>query len=135
MKILHLSDPVHGWIDITFGKEPDAYTFTASDVPNDCLLDLAAATIRIVNGSVSETVYFSLEPDFMSCQLHREPNEIRIVLKSPPHAVPVFENSFPLLAFARRLRFELLRIEPRYSTDDGWTRPFPRHEVDLLGFK
>ncbi|GAA5130869.1 hypothetical protein JIN84_05275 [Luteolibacter yonseiensis] len=132
MKILHLSDPTHGWINITFGKEPETYTVTASGVPNDCLLDLAAATIRIAKGSVFETVRFSLEPDFMTCRLQRESDSIRIVIMSPDHVAPVFEAAFSLQAFTRRLRFELLRIESRCSTDHGWTRPFPYQEVDLL---
>jgi hypothetical protein len=132
MKILHLSDPQHGWINITFGKEPDTYAFTASEVPNDGLLDLAAATIRIVKGSFFETALFSLEPDFMTCELHRESDSVRIVIRHPDHIAPIFEDSFPLPAFAHRLRFELLRIESRYQADDGWTHPFPSHEVKLL---
>jgi hypothetical protein len=135
MKILHLSDPVHGWINITFGKEPDSYTLTASDVPNDCLLDLAAATIRIMKGSVFESVQFSLEPNFATCELHRESESVRISIRHPDHIAVIFEAAFPLQAFAHRLRFELLRIESRYSTDDGWTQPFPHREVKHLSYE
>ncbi len=132
MKILRFSDPVHGWINVTFGQEPHTYTFTASDVPNDCLLDLAAATIRITKGSLFESAQFSLEPNFVTCELHRESDSVRILIRHPDHIAPVFDASFPLRAFAHRLRFELLRIESRYSADDGWTQPFPHHEVEHL---
>src|SRR5688572_27715355 len=56
MKIFRLSVPRHGWIDITFGHEPDSYTLTASHVPNDCLRELAAATSRLLAGAVDEVI-------------------------------------------------------------------------------
>jgi len=129
MKIFHLSEPRYGWIDVTFGEPPHAYTLTASDVPNDCLRDLAAATARLLRSSTRETVQFSLEPAFASCELHRETDSVRVVVRHPGHGDPVFSAKFPLQAFARRVRFELLRIQPRYSADEGWTQPFPEHEV------
>jgi hypothetical protein len=132
MKILHLSDPNHGWIDITFGQEPDTYTLTVSDVPNDCLRDLAAATARLLTFSPQETVEFSLEPKFAICQLNRHSDLVHILLKHPDHGTPAFESTFPLQAFAKRLRFELLRIKPLYSHENGWTQPFPEHEVANL---
>lgn len=135
MKILRFSDPMHGWIDITFGQEPHTYTVTASDVPNDCLLDLAAATLRITKGSFFESAQFSLEPNFATCELHRESDSVRILIKHPDHIAPVFDASFPLRGFARRLRFELLRIEPCYSADGGWPHPFPRREVEHLSYE
>jgi hypothetical protein len=119
MKIFRLSDPAHGWIDIIFGEEPDTYTLTASDVPNDCLRDLAAATARILGGSTHETVEFSLEPNIAMCELSRESDSVRVVVSHPEHVAPVFVATFPLRAFSHRLRFELLRIESRYSDQDG----------------
>jgi len=132
MKIFHLSDPQHGWIDITFGQEPDTYTLTVSDVPNDCLRDLAAATARLLTFSPQETVEFSLEPKFAICQLSRHSDLVHILIKHPDHGAPAFESTFPLHAFAKRLRFELQRIKPLYSHEDGWTQPFPEHEVANL---
>ena len=132
VKIFHLSEPKHGWVDVTFGEPPDAFTFTVSGVPNDCLRDLAAATARLLRHSTDETVEFSLEPAFAICQLHRELDSVRVVVRHPAHADPAFDATFPLCAFARRVRFELLRIQPRYSAQDGWTRPFPEHEVANL---
>jgi hypothetical protein len=132
MKIFHLSEPKHGWIDVTFGQPPDAYTLTVSDVPNDCLRDLAAATARLLRHSTHEIVEFSLEPAFATCELHRESDSVRVIVRHPEHDDPVFDATFPLHAFARRVRFELLRIQPRYSVDDGWTRPFPEHEIANL---
>jgi hypothetical protein len=129
MKILHLFDPAHGWINITFGQEPDGYTIIASDVPNDCLRDLAAATARLLTLSVQETVKFPLEPEFVICQLSRHDASVRIQLYHPMHNAPVFEDTFPLTAFAQRLRFELLRIEPLYSNETNWTQPYPYQEV------
>lgn len=133
MRILHLSEPSHGWINITFGLKPLTYTFTASVVPNDCLRDLAAATSRLLRGSVDEEVEFSLEPGFTICQLHRNSDSVQIHLELPNQAAPTFEAAFPLAAFAKRLRFELLRIEPRYSDEAGWARPFPHNEIANLG--
>jgi hypothetical protein len=132
MKIFHLSDPKHGWIDVTFGEPPDTFTLTVSDVPNDCLRDLAAATARLLRHSTHETVEFSLEPAFVTCELQRESDLVRVVLRHPDHVDAAFDASFPLRAFARRVRFELLRIQSRYSVDDGWTQPFPEHEVANL---
>ena len=48
MKIFHLSEPSHGWINITFGESPDTFTMTVSDVPNGCLRELAAAIARLL---------------------------------------------------------------------------------------
>src|SRR5687768_18463812 len=121
MKIFRLSDPQHGWIDITFGQEPDSYTLTASHVPNDCLRDLAAATSRLLAGAVDEVIEFSLEPKFATCQLHRDADSVRVHVNHPEQNAPVFDATFPLVAFARRLRFELLRMESRYSDQSGWT--------------
>jgi hypothetical protein len=132
MKIFHLSEPKHGWIDVTFGEPPNAFSQTVSDVPNDCLRDLAAATARLLGHSTHEVVEFSLEPAFMICELLRESDSVRVVLRHPDHKGVVFEASFPLGAFARRVRFELLRIQPRYSAEDGWTQPFPEDEVANL---
>jgi hypothetical protein len=132
MKIFHLSEPKHGWIDVTFGEPPAAFTQRVSDVPNDCLRDLAAATARLSRHSTHEVVEFSLEPAFMTCELHREADAVRVVLRHPDRDGAVFEASFPLQAFARRVRFELLRIQPRYSSEDGWTQPFPEREVANL---
>ena len=132
MKIFHLSKPKHGWIDVTFGQAPGAVTMTVSDVPNDCLRDLAAATARLLRHSIHETVRFSLEPAFATCELHREMDLVRVVVTHPNHAAPPFDATFPLYAFARRVRFELLRIQQLYSADDGWTQPFPEHEVANL---
>jgi hypothetical protein len=132
MKIFHLSEPKHGWIDVTFGEPPDAFTLTVSDVPNDCLRDLAAATARLLRHSTQETVEFSLEPAFASCELQREADSVRVIVRHPAHDDPAFDATFPLHAFARRVRFELLRIQPRYSLDDGWTQPFPEHEIANL---
>src|SRR4051812_112328 len=132
MEIFHLSEPKHGWIDVTFGEPPDAFTQRVSCVPNDCLRDLAAATARLLQHSTHEVVEFSLEPVFMKCELHREANTVRVVLMHPGHDGAVFEVPFPLGAFARRVRFELLRIQPLYSVKDGWDHPFPVNEVANL---
>jgi hypothetical protein len=64
--------------------------------------------------------------------MHRESDSVRVVVRHPGHDGPAFDDIFPLRAFARRVRFELLRIQPRYSAGDGWTQPFPEHEVDNL---
>ncbi len=132
MKIFHLSEPKHGWIDVTFGEPPDAFTLTVSDVPNDCLRDLAAATARLLRHSTDETVEFSLEPAFARCELHREADSVRVIVRHPEHDDLAFGAAFPLQAFARRVRFELLRIQPLYSVDDGWTQQFPEDEIANL---
>jgi hypothetical protein len=132
MKIFHLSEPKHGWIDVTFGEPPDAFTQKVSHVPNDCLRDLAAATARLLRHSTHEVVEFSLEPAFMTCDLHRESDSIRVVLRHPDQDGAAFEESFPLRAFAQRVRFELMRIQQRYSVEDGWKQPFPEYEVANL---
>jgi hypothetical protein len=132
MKIFHLSEPKHGWIDVTFGEPPHAFTQTVSDVPNDCLRDLAAAVARLLRHSTHELVEFSLEPAYLTCELHRESDSVRVVLNHPDHDGAVFDASFPLHAFARRVRFEMLRIQPSYSVEDGWTQPFPEREVANL---
>jgi hypothetical protein len=134
MDIIRLSEPVHGWIEITFGTEPDSHTVCASDVPNDCLRDLAAAIVRLLAGSTDETIEFSLEPTFATCQLHRNLDSLHVVVKNPDpdREAPDFDATFPLRAFARRLKSELLRIESRYSDQNGWTQPFPSREVAKL---
>jgi hypothetical protein len=132
MKIFHLSEPKHGWVDVTFGAPPDFLTLTVSDVPNDCLRDFAAAIARLIRHSTYEEVQFSLEPDFASCELHRDADALRVVIRDPRLHDPVFDSTFPLNPFARRVRFELLRIQPRYSANDGWTQPFPDQEVANL---
>lgn len=82
MRIVHLSEPKYGWIDITFGEPPDAFTQTVSDVPNDCLRDLASATARLLQHSTQEVVQFWLEPSFMTCELHCESDSFRVVLSA-----------------------------------------------------
>ena len=132
MKILQLSDPQHGWIEITFGEPPVTFTETVSEVPNDCLRDLAAATARLLRNSTQEVVEFSLEPAYLVCNLRRESDQVRIVLTRSDSSGTVFEATCPLRAFAGRVRSELLRIQSRYSADDGWTQPFPEREVANL---
>ena len=132
MKIFHLTEPKHGWIGVSFGNPSDAFTFTASNVPNDCLCDLAMAVCRLLSGSKHETVEFSLEPGFAVCELHHESDSVRVVVRHPDHVESAFDDSFLLHAFARRIRFELLRIQPNYSIQDGWAQPFPELEVANL---
>ena len=132
MKIFHLSEPRHGWINVTFGEAPDTFTMTVSDVPNDCLRELAAALARLLKCGSREVVEFSLEPEFAICELHREEDSVRVIIRLPECSEAVFEAMVPLRAFALRVRFELLRIQPRYSAADGWTQPFPTHEVANL---
>jgi len=132
MKVFHLSEPKHGWIDVTFGEPPSAFTLTVSDVPNDSLRDLAAATARLLRHSTQETVEFSLEPEVARCELHREAESVRVIVRHRGHDALAFAATFPLQAFARRVRFELLRIQSHYSIDDGWTQPFPEREVANL---
>ena len=132
MKIFHLSEPKHGWIDVTFGETPDTFTLTVSYTPNDCLRDLAAATARLLRHSTHETVEFSLEPKFASCGLHRESDSVRAIVRHPEHDGPAFDATFPLHAFAQRVRFELLRIQSHYSVQDKWEHPFPEHVVANL---
>ena len=132
MKIFHLSQPNHGWIDITFGQPPDSHTVIASCIPNDCLRDLAGATSRLLTGSIDEVVKFSLEPGFAMCHMHCDSGSVRVALRDHHSENLLFDAIFPLHAFAKRLRFELLRIESRYSDQDGWKQPFPKHEIDNL---
>lgn len=132
MKIFHLSEPNHGWIDITFGQPPDGHTVTASCTPNDCLRDLVAATVRLLASSIDEVVKFSLEPGFALCRMQRDSDSVRVTVSLLDLENSVFDATFPLGAFAKRLRFELLRIESRYSDQDGWKQPFPKHEIDKL---
>jgi len=132
MRIFHLGEPTHGWIDITFGREANVYTMTVSDVPNDCLRDLATAVSLLLRGSTSESVEFSLEPGFATCELRREADEVQIVVSHPDHLAPVFTDSFPLRPFANRVRFEMLKIRHRYAVDDGWTQVFPEREIANL---
>ena len=100
MKIFHLSEPKHGWVEVTFGEPPDAFTFTVSDVPNDCLRDLAVATARLLRHSTDETVEFSLEPAFATCELHREADSVRVVVRHPAHADPAFDATHPIRQLA-----------------------------------
>jgi hypothetical protein len=132
MKIFHLSEPRHGWIDVTFGEAPDTFTMTVSDVPNDCLRELAAALARLLKWGDHEVVEFSLEPELAICELHRKEDSVLVGIRLPGCSEAAFEAMVPLRAFARRVRFELLRIQPRYSATDGWTQPFPTHEVANL---
>ena len=105
---------------------------TVSDVPNDCLRELAAALARLLKCGSREVVEFSLEPEFAICELHREEDSVRVIIRLPECSEAVFEAMVPLRAFALRVRFELLRIQPLYSAADGWTQPFPTHEVANL---
>ena len=132
MKILRLSEPQHGWIELTFGKEPETYTLTASDIPNDCLLELAAATARLLRGAASEVVEFSLEPDLATAEFTREGESIRLRITKAENAVAIFVATLTLRAFAQRLRFELLRIEENFADPNHWAQPFPRGEVSNL---
>ena len=133
MKIFHLSEPQHGWVKLTFGEEPDTYTLTASDIPNDCLQELAAAIARLLRGSVCEAVEFSREPDFVTAELTRADEAMRIVITESEDETAAFDATFPLNAFAQRLRFELLRIEAHFADPNDWAQPFPRGEVANLG--
>jgi hypothetical protein len=63
---------------------PDAFTVSVSDVPNDCLRDLAAATARLLRHSTHEVVEFPLEPAVLFCELHRESDSVRVVLRACP---------------------------------------------------
>jgi len=101
MRVFHLSEPKHGWIDVTFGVAPVTSTLTVSDVSNECLRDFAAATARLLRHSTREMVQFPLEPAFASCELHREIDLVRAVVRHPDRRDPVFASTVPLRAFAR----------------------------------
>lgn len=75
-----------------------------------------------------EVVESSLEPDFTACVLKRE-NRFFTALRCFKIERTVFQQSFPLELFGRRLRFELQRIRPLYSVVDGCARLFSEHEA------
>lgn len=130
--MFHLSEPEHGWIYVTFGEPPGAFTLFASDNSSDCLCELAGALARLLRHSTEEAVEFFLEPDIAICELHRESDTVHIILTLPDQKEAVFEAWFSLHAFARKVRFELLRIRPRFSVKGGWMQPFPEQEVANL---
>jgi hypothetical protein len=132
MALLSFSDPEHGWIDITFSGAKEAYQLTASDVPNDCLSELASAVVNLSLGSEVETVQFSLEPGFATCELRREVNVVVLALSCPNVAAPVFKARVALMELRDNLRSELVRIKHLYSPDDGWAQPYPEKTVRKL---
>ena len=130
--MVHLSEPEHGWIYVTFGEPPGAFKLDASYTPNDCLCELAGGLARLLRHSTREVVEFSLEPGYAVCELHREADVLHLILTLPGEKEAAFEAWFSLGAFARKVRFELLRIRPRFSVKGGWMQPFPEHEVANL---
>jgi hypothetical protein len=130
--MLSFGEPTHGWIDVTFRDGVNSYTATVSDVPNDCLRDLAAATSRLLSWSAPETVEFSLEPDFLRCDMVCDGDTLHFSVFEPELEAPAFSAAFPLRAFAAQLHAEMLRIRPRYEAEDGWTQVFPELEVSNL---
>ncbi|MFN3168017.1 MAG: hypothetical protein ACE37H_13235 [Phycisphaeraceae bacterium] len=132
MATLSLSDPEHGWIDITFSGAQGSYQLTASDVPNDCLSELASAVVHLSLGSDIETAYFSLEPGFATCRMQREADVVTMTLSCPNVDKPVFLTKVALVELRDNLRTELLRIKQMYSADDGWGQPFPAKTIENL---
>jgi hypothetical protein len=132
MKVFSLSEPDHGWIDLTVGTPSAPCTMRVSNVPNDGLRDLAEALVRLRAGSTRETVRFSLEPAFARWELHRDGDAVRLEVLLPGRIGPECAVTVPLRSLTRRVRSELRRLGPRYEADDGWNRPFPEREVAQL---
>lgn len=132
MKILNFSDPSHGWIDISIGSGSERHTLTVSDMPNDCMGELAAATTRLIAGSGEERIEFSLEPDFATLCLTLATDLVQLRLFHPHHSNAILDTSYPLDAFARELKIELRRIRPLFDSPEGWTQPFPEKEFSSL---
>ena len=132
MKMLQFSQPQHGWIEIEIRTDHGNHKVVASDVPNDCIRELVEATVRLLSGSGSEQVQFSLEPDYATWRLQRLGLELRVAVLEPKDVEPVFEASFPVVAFAKRLAFECKRIQPSFAKVGAWSSDYPRREVDCL---
>ncbi len=131
-KILRLSAPSHGWMEVIFEQSPERLVLYISDAVNDGLAELAEAVARLLNGSTEEVVEFCLEPDYATCRLQREEKTVRISVYLPEVEAPLFKGTEPLRSFADGLRESLLDLEPCWSDDTAWTYPFPHGEVALL---
>jgi hypothetical protein len=132
MKALRFSEPLHGWIDITFTGDQGDYTVAASDAASDCIRELVQATIRILSGSGAEQVQILLEPDYATCHLQREGSNVRLSISEPGDDNPVFESAFPLVAFAKRLAFECKRVQAACGKAATWSWEYPVREVECL---
>jgi hypothetical protein len=132
MKALRFSEPRNGWMEITLSSYEADYTVLASAVPNDCIKDLVQATIRILSGSSIENSQFSLEPDYATCRLRRDGQDVHVSIMEPGSEGPVFEATFPAVPFAKRLIFECKRLQPFYGKAATWGWEFPVREVECL---
>ena len=132
MKVLHFSEPRNGWMQITFTGDGTDYTVVVSAVPSDCVRDLVKATIQILSGSIADQVQFSLEPDYATCHLRRDGEDVRVSIVERGCESPVFKALFPAVPFAKRLIFECKRLQPFYGKAVTWAWEYPVREVECL---
>ena len=132
MKALRFSEPQDGWIEIAFMAGQANYTVVASAVPNDCVSDLVQALVRLLFGSGAEQVQFSLEPEYATCHMRRDGANLHVTILQPKRNEPVFEATFPILPFAKRIAFECKRLQPVYGKTATWGWEYPAREVELL---
>lgn len=85
MKI-QFDTPEHGWIRMHLNK----FELSVSDVPSDSLLMLTRVLGRLLSGSSSEEVEWSLEPEYAKWIFSRKGDELKLQLKTYSKAKPVY---------------------------------------------
>ena len=130
---LHFGTPKHGWMSVRVGDSE----LDVSDVPCDSLYGLVKIMERLLSGSLSETVEWSLEPEYAEWIFERCDDEIAFSLKTNSQSAPLLVERGAKLQIIDQIIDALSQLEREkcWVSDTElrtWSWPFPALELSRL---
>jgi hypothetical protein len=131
---LRFDPPENGWMRV----QVNDVELDVSDVPCDSLFQLTTVLARLLLGSSSEVVEWSLEPEYAKWKFDRSGDalEFRVQETSRSDAVLIERGSTDRVLDQIMTALGMLGSNPCWAQDDSgsriWSWPFPSAELERL---
>ena len=130
---LNFGPPEHGWMQVQFNE----HELDVSDVPCDSLSLLMTALTHLVNGSQSESVEWSLEPEYATWTLERDAGNLVVSSRVGSQPSTIVGRCSLEVGLSNMIgALDLLAKAPCWKDDEEdlriWSWPFPFIELKRL---
>jgi len=131
---LRFDTPKHGWMRV----QVEDIELNVSDVPCDSLLHLTSVIARVMSGSPSESVEWSLEPEYAKWLFDRSGDELEFRVEADSRSVATLVERGSVEHILDQIISALsdLQVNPCWSQDGSgtriWSWPFPSTELKRL---
>lgn len=135
--ILRFDTPEHGWMRV----QVNDFALDVSDVPCDSLTHLTKILARLLSGSITESVDWSLEPEYARWIFNRSGDQLEWRMQETLESEAILIERGSLIEIADQIIVALsdLQNNPCWSVEDSeseaWSWPFPSIELERLQAK